>query len=205
MKIKLAITGAVFFFLIIAGTCLYWATTTTRTNFIPIAINVNSSNIKEPNIINTVIETSSSQTSDETWRGDNFWIGSNIVITDAHSGMVVDTWTSDVTLQNGYQYHIGQPLCISIYNNTDEPKQYEIGLDNIPLDQPEGYSDWIKLADLNPIVQPKTVSDIPLSIIFPDKLSKDISPKWEIRIYVVSIKGSGFQVAGELRILVNMR
>jgi hypothetical protein len=137
-----------------------------------------------------------------SWMGDSFWVGGNMNIQGAHAGALIDTWTADTYLNNGYKYHVGNPLCISIYNNTDEPKKFEIGLEDT-IGQPDGFQDWITVADYYPSVPARTVADVPIKIVIPDSAAS-IHGNFEFRIYVVSSEGS-IQSAGAIRIFVSMR
>lgn len=157
-------------------------------------------------VTSTIIVKEIAQTSLVPCDYDYFWIGQDIInIGDMHPGAVVDTWTSDIAMVNGYQYKKGDPLCFTIYNNLTVDQSYMIELDNNYYGQPPNYADWITISTLKPIVPPRMAMNIPVKLQIPPSVNETINHRWEFRIGVIPEGTGSIQFASWARFIITMK
>lgn len=128
-----------------------------------------------------------------------------IEIGDMRPGAVVDTWVEDITLENGYCYKKGEPLCITLYNDTASNQTLTIALDNGNYGQPVGYRNWISLSTWNPTIPAYSAMNVPIRLRIPQGVTVPIRHQWEFRFEVIPEGQGNIRYANTSRVVVTMR
>lgn len=141
-----------------------------------------------------------------SWSSPVHWVGPGRVdIGHMYLGATADTWVSSTTLDNGYQYIAGEPLCFTIYNDEESSKRYNIELDSGNYGQPLGYANWIDISAWSVAIPARSAINIPIRIVIPSKVTVPISPQWEFRVDIIASGQGNVQYAEAIRFVISMR